>query len=261
MSPITSREGPMIRKLFALAGLLIACVGIGLFIALGVSVWSIKTEVNKQSDTLATLAHRAGNDADRAIEFVRSVISQAETDLTSVRPAAKPSRPVSVFEMAMAQSASKRLAGSVDQAQGAVVAASDAVAVAEAALKVFDQAMVENPQLKGFLRVQPSQVDATQSTLRKAATELKQAQSALGGAPTQEQLNAVDIALAQAREFTDQLTNVVETARLRVEATKSTVDRWSWRIAMATTILCGLAAVGQLFMARFCWRTLRGLPA
>ena len=37
------------RKLVALVGLVIACGGIGLFIALGVYIWSLKAEVNRPS--------------------------------------------------------------------------------------------------------------------------------------------------------------------------------------------------------------------
>jgi hydrogenase maturation protease len=249
----------MMRKLLALVGLVIACGGIGLFIALAVYVWSLKSEVNQQAGTLANRAHRAGDEADRAIAFVRDVIDQAGRDLEYARKQTvpKPRKPVSVFEMALAQSASKRLAGSVDRAHGAVVTASDAVVVAEAALRVFDK----SEELQQLFGVQPSQVDATKTTLDKASSELRQAQSALGGAPTLEQLNAVDNALGQAVGFTDEMARVVEIARGRVDATRTSVDRWSWRIAIATTLMSALAAVGQLFMARYCWRTLRGQPA
>jgi hypothetical protein len=252
----------MIRKLMALVGLVIACGGIGLFVALGIYVWSLKTEVNKQTATLTANANRAGDEADKAIGFVDDVINQAKVDLENARPtAARKTRPVSALEMALAQSASARLAGSVDQAQGAVVTASDAVVVAEAALKVFDKVFDENPDLNRLLGVQPSQVDATKSTLYKASSELRHAQSALGGTPTTEQLNAVDIALNQAQGFTQELSKVVNTIRKRVNTTRATVDQWTWRIAIGTTLVSLLAGIGQLFMARYFWRNLRGQPA
>jgi hypothetical protein len=54
---------------------------------------------------------------------------------------------------------------------------------------------------------------------------------------------------------------VVSTIRGRVDSTRTIVNQWSLRIAIGTTLLCALAAVGQYFMARYFWRTLRGLPA
>jgi hypothetical protein len=82
-----------------------------------------------------------------------------------------------------------------------------------------------------------------------------------GDALTTEQLNSVNDALGQARGFTNELEKVVANARGRVNDAKVSVDRWSWRVAIATSAISILAAVGQVFMARFCLRTLRGLPA
>jgi len=248
----------MIRKLVALIGLIVACGGIGLFVALGIYVWSLKAEVNKQTESLAHRANLAGDEADKAIQFVDKVIAQAKVDLKNARPPAATSRrPITPFEMALAQSASQRLAGSVDQAHGAVVTASDAVVVADAALQVFD----ENSELKRLFGVQSSQVDATKTTLGNAARELQKAKSVLGGTPTPEQLNAVDNALNEAEGFTTELAKVVTTVRGRVNATKSLADQWTWRIALGTALMSALAGVGQLFMARYFWRTLRGQPA
>ncbi len=251
----------MMRKLVALVGLVVACGGIGLFVALGIYIWSLKAEVNRQTETLAAKAQGAGDEADRAIDFVRKVIEQADVDLANARKVAaataRPAKPMSMFELAMARTASQRLAGSVDRAHGAVVTASDAVVVAEAALQVFN----ESTELKDLLGVQPGQLAATQNTIDKARSELRQARSALGGDPTPEQLNAVDSALEQAQGFTNEMARVVETVRQRVNTTKTAVAWWSLRIATGTTLLCALAAVGQLFMARYFWRGLRGLPA
>lgn len=248
----------MIRKLVALLGLVIACGGIGLFVALGVYVWSLKTEVNRQTNVLTANANKAGDKADQAIEFVRTVIGKAENDLAAARNGTpEPTKPASALEMVLAKSASQRLAGSVDQAHGAVVTASDAVVVANAALQVFDN----NTDFNRLFGVKASQVDATKTTLDQAARELQKAKEVLGGTPTPEQLNAVDNALGQARDFTNELGRVVDSVRCRVNATRSMVDQWSWRIAIGTTLLSVLASIGQLFMARFFWRTVRSLPA
>jgi hydrogenase maturation protease len=250
----------MIRKLVALVGLVVACGGLGLFVALGTYVWSLKVEVNKQTELLATKANDAGKEAAKAIQFVDNVIAQARTDLDNARPkTVKPSRQVNPWEMVLAQSASQRLAGSVDKAHGAVVTASDAVVVAKAALEVFDQP--ESSDLNRLLGFQSSQVDATRTTLGNAARELEKAKMVLGGEPTPEQLNAVAHALNQAEGFANELSKVVKTVLGRVNATKTLADQWAWRIALGTTLMSALAGVGQLFMARFFWRTLRGQPA
>jgi hypothetical protein len=104
-------------------------------------------------------------------------------------------------------------------------------------------------------------VDATKTVLSNVSSELNQAQTALGGTPTPEQLKAVDSALNQADQFTDELDRVVRTVQGRVNETKAAVDRWTWLIALGTSVLCAIGAVGQCFLARYCWRTLRDLPA
>ena len=71
----------------------------------------------------------------------------------------------------------------------------------------------------------------------------------------------MDNALDHAQGFTDEMARVVVTVRDRVNATRTIVDSWSLRIAIGTTLLCALAALGQVFMARYFWRTLRGQPA
>ena len=141
--------------------------------------------------------------------------------------------------------------------------ASDAVTVAEAALEVFSG----NTELKQLIGVQPDQLNVTKSTLGKAAIELRDVKTVLGmpvstdGPLTTEQLNAVNNALGQARGFTNDLEKVVANARGRVNEAKVSVERWTWRIAVATTAISILAAVGQFFLARYCLRTLRGIPA
>jgi hypothetical protein len=254
------------RSLLSFAGLLLACVGIGLFLAIAIYVWTLKADVNQQTSMLVAKANEAGDGADKAINFVRDIIGQAENDLENARknsPAAQPARPVSLMDQIIARKASQELAGSVERAHGAVVTASDAVKVANAALEVFSG----NTELKDLFGVQPEQLNITRSTLNKASTDLRQVKTVLGmpvgtGDPlTNDQLNAVDSALGQARGFTNEMEKVVANARGRVNEAKVSVDRWSWRIAIATTAISILAAVGQVFMARYCWRTLRGLPA
>jgi hypothetical protein len=255
----------MIRSALSLAGLLVACAGAGLFVAIGIYAWTLKAEVNQQTTALTARANEAGDAADHAIKFVREVIGQAEKDLTKARGHASdtPTRPVNPLEQMFARRASTELAGSVERAHGAVVTASDAVKVAQAALEVFH----DDENLRQFFGVRPDQLTATQSALGNVSGELRQAKSVLGvpvgaGDPlTTEQLNAVDGALKQASGFTDELAKVVTTARGRVNDAKTTVDQWSWRVAIATSLISALAAVGQVFMVRFFWRRLRGLPA
>jgi hydrogenase maturation protease len=249
----------MLRKLIVFGGLIVACAGIGVFIGLGTYVWTLKTEVNQQTTSLAKKTSDAGDEANKAIEFVRKVIKTAKDDLDNTRKYAEapPTRPVSLFEQIAARKASQQLAGSVERAHSAVVTASDAVVIARAALEVFNT----SKELKELSGVQPGQVDATQTVLSNVSNDLNQAQVVLGGTPTQQQLKAVDGALNSARGFTDELAQVVTTVRGRVEQTKTAVDRWTLWIAAGTTVLCVLGAVGQLFLARYCWRTMRGLPA
>ncbi len=256
----------MIRSLLSLVGLVVACAGIGLFIAIGAYVWTLKGEVNQQTATLVGRANEAGDGADHAIGFVREIIAQAEDDLKKARknPAiAEPARPVSLMDQIIARKASQELAGSVERAHGAVVTASDAVTVAKTALEVFNT----SSELQELFGVRPEQLDATKSTLGKASTDLRQVKTVLGmpvgtgDSLTVEQLNAVDGALGQARGFTNELEKVVANARGRVNDAKVSVNRWSWRVAIATSAISILAAIGQVFMARFCLRTLRGLPA
>jgi hypothetical protein len=54
---------------------------------------------------------------------------------------------------------------------------------------------------------------------------------------------------------------VIATARARVDETKRTVDDWVLRVAIGVTTFGVLGALGQFFMARFCWRVLMGKPA
>lgn len=254
-----------LRTLGAVVGLLVAVAGFLAFAGAAVGVWWAKAETNRRTDALATRAHRATNTAGHAVEFVRRVIAQAEADLKVARQnaASLPAEPVHPFLQLSAQQASQQLAGSVDRAGAAVVTASDAVVVANTALELFG----EDEQLQGWFGVKPEQLDQTRTDLGAATRELKKARTVLGipvapgDAPTPEQLNAVETALGQARGLTDRMETVVATTRARVAETKASVDRWVLRAAVATTLIGALAAAGQFFAARFCWRVLRRKPA
>jgi hypothetical protein len=128
--------------------------------------------------------------------------------------------------------------------------------VADAALDVVGGV----PELKHLLGVKPEQLDATRTALGNVSNELQQARSLLDvpavspeSVPTNEQLHAVDDALHNARGFTDEVGRVVESTRARVNETKQKVDIWAWRGAMGMTLLSALGALGQFFMARYCW--------
>jgi hypothetical protein len=226
-------------------------------------VWKVKAEANRQTETLAVKAHEAVNAADHAVGFVHQVIDQAEADLHAARkqPAA-PAAPVNPFLQLTARRASTDLAGSVERASVAVVTASDATLVAQAALEVFGNDS-QLRELKEWLGVKPEQLTRTRDDLNKATSELKQVRTVLGvpvgeGGPTPEQLTMVESALTQARELTNQTGQVVATARVRVDETKRAVDLWALRVALAVTVVGVVGAAGQFFMARFCWRVLRG---
>ena len=255
------------RRVFAVFGLLVALAGFGVFVGAAVVVWKVKAETNRRTEALATKAHEAVNAADHAVAFVSDVIDKGKKDVENARketPAA-PKQPVNPFLQLTARRASEDLAGSVERASVAVVTASDAAAVAKAALAVFGEES-QLQELKGWLGVKPEQLEQTRNGLNRASSELKQVQSVLGvpvgdGGLTSEQLVTVESALTQARDLTNQMGTVVATARVRVDETKRAVDLWALRVAVGVTLIGAVGAAGQFFMARFCWRTLRGQPA
>lgn len=255
----------ILRRMLAAVGLIVAVAGIIAFAGAAIGVWQLKAEANRRTDDLAVKAHIAIDAADHTVGFVGEVITQGERDLQNVRSAARsePQRPVNPLLQLSARQASQQLAGSVERASAAVVAASDTVEVARTALKLFD----EDEQLKSWFPVHPGQLAQTQTDLGAASRELKNVKTILGvpvsegGAPTDEQLVTVEAALKQARGFTDQMGRVVAKTREKVVETKRTVDLWTLRVALGVTALGALGAAGQFFMARFFWRVLRGKPA
>lgn len=254
----------MVRQLLAVTGLALGLAGIGLFLAVGVWAWHLKAEVNRQTEYLAGQANRAGAAADHAIKFVGEVIQKAHADLAVARRQAPSApEPVSPLVRVAARQASHQLAGDVERVIGAVVAASDAVVVVDAALDVVS----DDQGLKQLFGVRPEQVSEVRGTLGSVADELRKARSVLGvpvgdgPLPTAEELDAVNAALRLADGVREEMARVVEVARQRVNGTRRTIDLWAVRAAVGATALCALGMLGQFFLARFCWRTLRRLPA
>jgi len=256
----------MFRRLSALLGLIVGLFGAGLFIAIGIQVWYIKAEVNRQTDDLAARANAAGDAADRAIGLVGEVIEKAKLDLVETRKTVTVSEPARVnhFMQLTARQASINLTGSLERTLGAIAAASDSVVVAQAALDIVSA----NPQLEKVFGFDLSQIQHTRTTLGSVSGELRQAKtilgvpvSAPGELPSAEQLDAVDNALGMADGFRAEMARIVGVARTRVNETKQLIDLWAWRLAASATALCIIGALGQFFLARFCLRKLHNLPA
>jgi hypothetical protein len=254
----------VLRRVLAGVGLLVAVAGFAAFVTAAVGVWRLKAEVNRKADDLAGKADGAVDTADHAIALVREVLDAGQADLKQAKTErTEPSDAVNPFVRIGARRTAEKLAGSVERADAAVTAASDAVVVAQKAIDLFGQ----DEQLKSWLGVHPEQVAQTQFDLVSANRELQRVRDVLGvplaagAGPTEEQLAKLDGALRQGRAFTDQMELVVATIRTRLHETKRAVDVWSMRIAVGVTAVGILGALGQLFMARFFWRVQRRLPA
>lgn len=255
----------VIRRVSAGAGLVIALVGFATFVAAAVGVWRLKAEVNRRTEELASRADAAVNSADHAVAFVREVLDRGQEDLQEARERQKerPAAAVNPFVRMGARQTSERLAGSVERADAAVTAASDAVVVAQKAIDLFGQ----DEQFKSWFGVHPEQLSQTQIDLVSASRELQRVRDLLGvplaagAAPTDDQLAKLDGAIRQGRAFTDQMELVVATIRTRLHETRRAVDVWSMRVAVGVTAIGVIGALGQFFMARFFWRVLRRLAA
>jgi|GEM_PF-6033340 len=254
----------VIRRVFAVVGVVIAVSGFIAFLVAAVGVWWLKAEANRRTDELAAKAHKAVNAADHAVVFVREVVDQADQDLRVARtqPQTKPPTHVNPFVQISARQESNNLAGSLQRANAAIITASDAVEIAKTAVHLFG----EDEELKEWLGVKPEQLVQTRTSLGMASQELQRVRTVLGlpiaeaGQPTNEQLMAMKAALDQARGFTNEMNEVVVTARTRVNETKTAVDMWVRRVAIGVTAIGVLGALGQFFMARFCWRVFRRKP-
>lgn len=252
------------RRVLSALGLIVSVAGFAAFAGAAVDIWRVKAETNRRTDALAAKAHEAVKAADHAVGFVNNVLDEGERELRHARENAAPARPANPFLQLTARQATQNLIGSVERADTAVVIASDAAVVAEAALSVFgDDEQI--PALKKWLGVKPEQLDRTKADLNRAKGELKQVRTilgvSLGDGPTAEELVTVEAALAQVRNLTDQIGAAVTAARTRVDETKREVDLWVFRAALGVTLVGAAGAAGQFFMARFCWRVLRGRPA
>jgi hypothetical protein len=254
-----------VRRVSAGVGLLAAVVGFAVFVTSAVAVWRVKAEVNRRTGELSAKADKAVDSADHAIAFVREVLDRGQEDLKRARDEQKEpaESAVNPFVRMGARRTAERLAGSVERADAAVTAASDAVVVAQKAIDLFGQ----DEQLKGWFGVHPEQVSETQLDLVSASRELQRVRDVLGvplaagAAPTEEQLAKLDGAIRRGRAFTDRMDLVAATIRTRLHETRRAVDVWSVRIAVGVTAVGVLGALGQFFMARFFWRVLRGKPA
>jgi hypothetical protein len=248
----------IIHRVLAGIGLVLAVAGFIAFTGAAIGVWWVKAETNRRTDALAEKANTAVDAADHAVGFVREVIKQADDDLKMARnPENAPQTRINPFLQLTAREASQNLAGSVDRASAAVVTASDAVVVGEAAVQLLGK----DERLANWLGLKPEQLVQTRTGLGSASRELTRVRTVLGipvdAQPTAEQLVTVESALGQAREYTEQMGRVVAAARQQVEETKREVDLWVLRLAIGITVIGALGATGQVFMARACWRALR----
>lgn len=253
----------MLRFVLAAAGFLLGLTGVGVFVALGYSAWVVRVEADRQLADAHARAELAADAAGRTLAVVHDVIDRAGKDLAAARvEAAMHPRKDDVnplVRMVVSQKA-RSLPGKVEQARDAVGTASDAVVVATAALDVFRKLPADGE----MFGVSPEQVQSARAQLDSVAADLQSARGVLGvpipgpdGPATAEQLSAVDDALSRARAVTVELEGVLTRVRTRVAEIRATAQVWVWRAAVAVTGLSALAALGQVFMVRACWRALR----
>ena len=258
----------MVRSVLAAAGLVLALAGMGLFAAIGYTVWVVKARADEELAAAHARAELAADTAAHTLGLVRDVIDRAGQDLAAARVDAalhprKDTDDVNPLVRMVVKNEARRLPDKVEHARDAVVTASDAVVVAGAALDVFSQM----PGQGEAIGVSPEQVKAARDQLDPVAQNLRSARRVLGvpgvrpeGPATPEQLSAVDDALTRARAITDELGRVLGRVRGRVAEVRAKAELWAWRGAVAVTGLCALAALGQVFMARTCWLALRKRP-
>lgn len=253
----------MLRSILSTLGLVLAAAGFVAFVALGVGAWVAKREADRQVAAMSEKAHRAGDVAERVIALVREIIARARGGLSVAR--ADPANAVTGVQLdpvtqMVVWKAKRDLPGDVERARDAVGAASEALIVANAALDVF----LEQPADGTAVGLRPDDMHTARTQLDRAASDLKTARRVLGvplPAPpadaTPEQLANVDAALARAADVTDRFDDALTRVRTKVEATRRQAEVWSLRVAVGVTGLSALAALGQVFMARACWRGLQ----
>jgi hypothetical protein len=247
----------MIRSALSVVGLLASVVGFVAFVGLVVGAWWAKQQAEQKVDVLATKAEAAAAVAERAIGLVDEVLDRAELDLAQARAAPSAEDPaVNPFLRLTVNRAAGELPGGMDRAREAVGVASETVVVLDAAIAVF----AERPEDQTALGLRPEQLQDARDKLNTASTELRRARSLLGvrlSALSPEEINAVQQALDHVRRLTKRLRAALDEARQRVQTAREKGKVWSLRVALATTGLGSLAALGQLFMARACVRGLR----
>ena len=248
----------MSRKVLSGIGFVLGIAGFLAFIAIGVGTWIAKREADRQLTAAVEKAHHAGNVASNVISLVREIIARAKASLVAARVESvqTPGEEPDFFTRMVVRKAKRDLPGEVDKARDAVGVASEAVVVAGAVLDVFDDRKPDEVALG----VKEHDLKAARSQLDSAAAELKNARSVLGfpipGA-SEEQLTQVDQALATATDVTNQVDRAVTEARGKVDELKRKSEVWSMRAAIGITGLTALAALGQVFLVRACWRGLQ----
>jgi hypothetical protein len=256
----------MVRTTLCLVGLVFAVGGGLLFVALGVGAWAAKREADRQVTAAVEKAQAAADVAARVIALVRDVIARAQAELAAARAdpdnAAPGATPDPLVRTAVWK-AKRSLPDEVEKARDAVGVASEAVIVAGAALDAFG----ERPADGTALGVRPEHMQAARVQLDSAAADLRNARRVLGipipareGDATPDQLANVDGALARAGEITDQFDGALARARQEVAEAEHKARTWAFGIAAGVTALSALAATGQVFMARACWRGLGRRP-
>lgn len=254
----------MVRLILSIAGLVLALVGFALFLALGFGVWVAKQKADQETTALAEKAQAAGDVAAHVIALIREIIARAELGLAAARveqgTAPPTEQPDPFVRMAMWK-AKRSLPEEVEKARDAVGVASEVVIVAGAALDVFGERELD----RGPLGVRPEEMHAARAQLDAAAADLRNARHILGvpiptsdEGTTPDQLANVDAALDRAKGITNEFDRALSTARKQVDAAKQKAEMWSLRVAIGISLLAALAAAGQVFMARACWRGLRG---
>ena len=134
-------------RVIAGAGLLVAVLGFGAFVGLGVAAWMTKREADRQVATLYEKAKLATDIVGRGVQIAREVIARAEVGLEQARAEASlppPPKPANPLVSIGLRQASRELPGRIELARDALGAASDAVVVAEAALNV----LTEHPDVR-----------------------------------------------------------------------------------------------------------------
>ncbi|HUR54219.1 MAG TPA: hypothetical protein VMZ71_08815 [Gemmataceae bacterium] len=252
------------RRVVSGVGLVVAVAGYAAFTAVGVAAWVVRQEVDRQVVVLSGKASLAADVVGRAISLVRQVIGRAEVGLAEARREAslpQPPKPVNPLVTIGLRQATRDLPGRVELARDAVVTASDAVVVVEAALEV----LTENPEVGHQFGVQLHNLHASRTQLDSAANDLRGARTVLGiPIPGQdlapispELLRAVDESLTLATQYTNALEQSLEVARDKIHTTKSRTLLWSRRLAIGATVLAILGGAGMVFMGSACWRRFR----